>query len=291
MPSLADHQSNEYVKALVTGDSGSGKTGSLASLARAGYKLRILDFDNGLDVLKQYILKDCPEAIGNIEYRTLRDKRKATETGLQVSEAKAYINALKMLDKWSYSYGGQKVDLGTPATWGPECILVIDSLTRLCDAAFDYYEPLVPKGKSGEKDNRSVYYNAQQGIAELLALITGEDFRTNVIVMAHIRYVERQDGVTKGYPRAVGSALSPDIPTYFNSVIQAETDASGKRKYHTIATAMCDLKNPRPFAMASTYPIGEGLASFFEVLLNQGRVDKKPKPEPVADATPVRRRV
>jgi Tfp pilus assembly pilus retraction ATPase PilT len=51
MPSMLDHESNELVKILVAADSGSGKTGSLASLVDAGFNLRILDFDNGLSVL------------------------------------------------------------------------------------------------------------------------------------------------------------------------------------------------------------------------------------------------
>ena len=40
MPSLANHQSNEFTKMLLEGDSGSGKTGSLASLVAAGFSLR-----------------------------------------------------------------------------------------------------------------------------------------------------------------------------------------------------------------------------------------------------------
>jgi AAA domain len=274
MPSLADHQSNQFVKLLLEGDSGSGKTGALSSLVAAGYKLRILDFDNGLDVLKQFVLKDCPEKIENVEFRTLRDKRKATEQGLSIDgNPKAYPTALKMLDKWKYG----DVDLGVPSRWGPDCVLVLDSLTRFSDAAFDFYEPLTVVGKGGDKDGRAVYYNAQQGVEEVLALLTGEAFETNVIVISHIRYIQRQDGTTKGYPNSVGSALGPNIPTYFNSVVLAETEPGGKRTLKTLATPMIDLKNPRPFAMAATYPIGEGLASFFEVLLNQGRVDKKPK--------------
>ena len=60
MPSLANHQSNEYTKMLLEGDSGSGKTGSLASLVAAGFSLRILDMDNGLEPLKQFVQKECP---------------------------------------------------------------------------------------------------------------------------------------------------------------------------------------------------------------------------------------
>ncbi len=81
MPTLTHHQSNEYTKLLITGDSGSGKTGALTPLVTAGYKLRILDMDNGLETLKQFVLRECPDKIGNVEFRTLRDKRKASPLG------------------------------------------------------------------------------------------------------------------------------------------------------------------------------------------------------------------
>src|SRR5215470_12003930 len=128
MPTLQDHQSNEYVKLLVEGDSKSGKTGALVSLVKAGYDLRVLDYDNGLDVLKQYIRRDCPARLGSVEFRTLRDKRKATVEGPIIDGApKAFVTGLQMLDRWKYD----DVDLGVPATWGPDYILVVDSLTFL----------------------------------------------------------------------------------------------------------------------------------------------------------------
>mgnify|MGYP001496439716 CR=1 FL=1 len=50
MTSLADHHASSLVKMLYIGDSGTGKTGSLVSLVDAGYKVHVLDMDNGLDV-------------------------------------------------------------------------------------------------------------------------------------------------------------------------------------------------------------------------------------------------
>ena len=263
MPALSQHQSNVFTKMLIMGDSGTGKSGALASLVKAGYKLRILDFDNGLDVLKQFVYKDCPENIDNVEYRTLQDKLKATPLGSVIDGApKAFPTALKMLDRWKYD----DVDLGVPAEWGPDCILVIDSLTFASKAAFDFREGLVIKGHSGKYDERMVYFDAQMAIEKVLATLKGENFRTNVIVIAHVKYIEREDGTRKGYPTSVGSALSPNIPTYFNTVALCETKAGGKRTIQTVATAMIDLKNPKPFAMAPSYPIETGLADFFAVL-------------------------
>ncbi len=267
MPLLSKHQSNDFTKLLVEGDSGSGKTGALTSLVSAGYKLRILDFDNGLEPLKQFILRECPEKINNVEFVSLRDERKAGPEGPTVTSPKAFIRAIKLLDRWRYKDdSGTEVDLGDPAEWGPDCILVIDSLTFMSDAAFDFREPLAPKSRDGKYDMRAVYGDAQSAIENVLALLTSESFRTNVIVISHIKYVDNPDGTRKGYPTAIGSALSPVIPRYFNSVALCQTSAGGKRTVQTAATAMIDLKNPKPFAMEKSYPIETGLADFFAVL-------------------------
>jgi hypothetical protein len=272
MPSLANHQSNQFTKLLIEGDSGSGKTGSLTSLVAAGYKLRILDYDNLLETLKQFIMKECPERIGNVEYRTLRDKRKATPLGSIIDgPPKAFVDGIKMLDRWKYD----DVDLGVPSEWGPEYVVVLDSLTRFSDAAFDFREPLVPRSRDGKYDVRAVYKDAQDAVENTLAGLTGENFRTNVIVISHVKYVDNPDGSRKGYPLSVGSALSPVIPSYFNSVALCQTTAGGKRTIQTAATAMIDLKNPKPFAMAPTYPVETGLAEFFKVLREKPNEQKR----------------
>lgn len=262
MTSLANHQSSKFTKLLLIGDSKSGKTGALAPLA-AKFKLRIIDFDNGLDALAQIVRRDNPKALENIEYRTLRDRLKSTPMGSVVDgQATAFIEALRMLDHWKYD----GVDLGKPAEWGPECILVLDSLTFMSDAAFRFREPLVPRSKDGKYDVRAVYKDAQDAIESVLALLTSESFRTNVIVISHVRYVDNPDGTKKGYPTAIGSALSPQIPRYFNSVALAQTGPGGKRQIQTAATAMIDLANPAAFKMLPTLPIETGLGTFFDVL-------------------------
>lgn len=262
MANLADHPSAEFTKLLLIGDSKAGKTGSLVSLVSAGYKLRILDLDNLLDPLKYFILRDCPDKIANVEYRSLRDKQKATALGPVIDgKPKAYVEAIKMLDRWKYD----DVDLGPPADWGPDCILVIDSLSRFCDAAYDFRLPLAVVGRSGEIDLRAVYGDAQDAVENNIALLTSESFRTNVIVIAHVQYIELPDGKTKGFPQGVGQKLSPKIPQYFPSVV-LYTNKGGKRTLQTNSTPLIDLANPKPFAMAASYPIETGLAQFFGVL-------------------------
>lgn len=262
MPSLANHHSSEFTKVLLLGDSKAGKTGSLVSLVKAGYKLRILDLDNLLDTLSAYVMKECPELIDNVEFRTLRDKRKSSPLGPMIDgKPTAYIDAIRMLDNWKYD----DIDLGKPAEWGPGCILVIDSLSRLCDAAYDFREPLATRGKSGEVDLRAVYGDAQDAIENNLANLTSTNFRTNVIVIAHVQYMDLPDGSKKGFPQGVGQKLSPKIPQYFPTVI-LYSNKGGKRTIQTNSSPLVDLANPKPFEMQPSYPIETGLADIFKIL-------------------------
>ena len=290
MPTLANHQSNEFVKILLEGDSKSGKTGSLSSLVSAGYSLRILDYDNGLDVLKQFVLRDCPERIGNVEFRTLRDRRKATPAGSVVEGTpRAFTDGLRMLDRWKYD----DVDLGPPAEWGSDCILVIDSLTFMSNAAFDWAEPLVPRGRDGKFDPRAVYRIAQDAVSQVFATITSEAMRTNVILISHIKYVENEDGTKKGYPNSVGSALSPSIPTWFNNIVRYKT-VGGIRKIETQASAMFDLATSKPFTMPKEVTIDKGLAEIFNHLREKeapSHVEPIVKLTPTPTNNPIRRRM
>lgn len=275
MPSLANHQSNDFTKLLLLGDAKSGKTGSLVSLVKAGYKLRILDLDNLLDVLKYYIQEQCPDKIGNVEFRSIRDKMKSSPTGAVIDgQAKAWIAAIKMLDSWKYTEDGVETDLGKPAEWGPDCILVIDSLSRLCDAAYDFHESIIPVGKSGDYDGRAVYGNAQNDVEKILALLTSKSMATNVIVIAHGTYIDLPDGTKKIFPQGVGQKLSPKIPQYFPSYVRYK-NIGGKRSIQIESDSMIDLANPKPFAMAKSYPIDTGLAEFFSVLRDPPKEVKK----------------
>lgn len=267
MPSLADHQSNSYVKLLAIGDSKSGKTGSLVSLVKAGYKLRILDTDNLLDILKNMVLRECPELVGNVEFRTIRDKRKSGPAGAVIAGApKAFIDAVKMIDMWKYTTeDGELVDLGKPAEWGSDCILVLDSLSRLCDAAYDWADTMNLPGKGGDKDGRATYGMAQDAIENLLAMLTSDTFECNVLVIGHVQFLEQEGGKVKGFPQGVGAKLSPKIPQYFPSYVLYE-NKNGKRTISTSTTPLMDLANPHPFEMEKSYPIETGLAQFFAVL-------------------------
>jgi len=248
---------------LFLGDSKSGKTTALWSLVKAGYKLRILDLDNLLDPFKERLLAECPKEIAGVEYRTLRDKYKTGPLGVTLDgPAKAFVDAMKMLDNWKYD----DTDLGKPKEWGPDCILVVDSLSRLCDAAYDFHDMIIKPGKSGEKDGRAVYGLAQDAVEMVLANLTSATFETNVIVICHGQYMEQPDGISKIFPQGVGQKLSPKIPQYFPVYIRLKKSGE-KRVLQLESDVMIDLAMPKLKAFETkTLDVDTGLAQIFQTL-------------------------
>lgn len=257
MPSLADHQGASLIRALYIGDPTTGKTGSLASLVAAGYKIGILDFDNKLSVLKHFVMQTCPEKIGNVSAITLRDKYKSTNNGPIVQTPKAYVEGVKFLNEWE--------DKSIPSEWGPDHILVLDSGSSMGVAAMEWAKGMNP----GAKDPRQWYFTAQQSFLNMIQLLTSETFNTHVIVISHVNWKEMQDGTTKGWANAIGSALGPQLGRYFNCILLADKAGQGKnvrRVIRTVQTDTIDLITPAPFKIDGELPLDTGLATIFSKL-------------------------
>lgn len=251
MPTLDNHQSDQYTKLLYIGDSSTGKTGSLVSLLTANYKLKILDLDNGLDPLVQYGRKaQCDLSL--VEFETIRDVYRSSKGGPVIKgQPKAFTTSLDKLTEWS------EIE-------DPNCFFVLDTLGTFGRSAFEWAKGLNPIAK----DPRQWYFTAQQAVESTISLITGADFKMNVIVISHVNYKELIEGIHKGYPSAVGTALGPQLPKYFNTLILAESYGSGtnvKRKIKTVPNGVIDLKIPSPEA-SHEYPLETGLADIIKLL-------------------------
>jgi AAA domain-containing protein len=251
MPTLDNHQSDRFTKLIYIGDSSTGKTGSLVSLVAAGYKFKILDMDNGLETLKIYARQSGLDLSG-VEYETYRDEYRSTSAGpLIKGGAKAFTNALSKMTEWS--------EIEDEKT-----IFVLDSLSAYGRAAFEWAKGMNPTAK----DPRQWFYQAQQAVESTVALLTGENFKMNVILISHVNYKEIIEGIMKGHVNAIGTALGPVIPRYFNTLLLAESIGAGKnvkRKIKTLPTGVIDLKIPSPQAEAE-YPLETGLADIFKLL-------------------------
>jgi hypothetical protein len=266
MTALTDHQSTQVTKLLLIGDSGSGKTGALASLAEAGFNLRILDFDNGLDVLSNILRTRPAGALERVEFETLTDPMRNVSGRLVPRSATVWQRTAKLLDNWSIANGASR-DLGPVTTWGPQDVLVIDSLTMLSNAAMNLV--LSMNARLGQQPHQSDWYVGQQMIEGLLQMLYDEGVGCNVIVISHITYIGDDNGPVHGYPNTLGKALPPKVGRYFNSILQARTTGMGttaKRQILTNTQGFVELKNTAPTRVPATLPLETGLADYFKAV-------------------------
>lgn len=256
MPPLNDHIATKIIKCLNVGDPGAGKTGGLAGLLKLDLKLRIWDYDNLLGSLLSYVKKDYPDKIGNVSYATL------TDAPVQGVIPTAYSRGKKLLNEWIIG----DENLGKPTDWGDDVVIVIDTLSSLSQAAFAYSKAMNPQAK----EQRSWYFTAQDLVRDTLSILKSDAIKCNVIVNAHLNYDKNHIGVTRGYPRSIGSAMNSEIGGGFNMILLTETSADGKaRVIRTQSNGIVELKNPVAFKLPDTLPLGTGLATIFEAVRSQ----------------------
>jgi hypothetical protein len=219
MPSILDATSP--VKSLIIGKSGSGKTGATASLVTAGYNLRILDTDKGVNTLKSLLTDprypyaklikdrkiDLNKAVRYVSIDTAmkvrgvtrklpgEGNRTTTENILAPVDAKAWTKAVELLVHWKEP----DFDLGPVNTWGPNDILVIDSFSTLAKCAYYFNQSL--NGRLGARDEGYDYQRdvggAQTQLTRLLELLYDSSIKCNVLVISHITWVDETKGVAE----------------------------------------------------------------------------------------------
>lgn len=256
MPNLTEHPSGQVVKLLNIGESGAGKTGALASLAAAGYNLHILDYDSGLDILRNVL---TPEAAKRVRYETLRDQIVFTNG---VPKLKPPVHAYKDAGKTLTAWDADK--------FGPNDVLVLDSLTTFSDAAFN--EALMLAGRLNQRPQLQDYGWLADSVKLFIEMITSDMIPCNVVVNTHIRFFagDAEEMTTaRGLPNAKGQEISRIVSRYFNTVVLSRSFGSGpatKRVISTQPQGVVEVKTSQP-SVKPTYPITTGLAELFKDIL------------------------
>ena len=294
------------IKMILLGQPSTGKTSALCALAKAGYNLRVLDFDNGIDILMN--LARRAGVADRISHITLTEPMGVVEdvnpkTGqfswdVRPVRAEVWSKTLRLLNNWKFEREGITHDFGKPSKWTDDTVLVLDSLSRLSDAAFNYLQSLngnLGKLQSAHKgyDPRRDFWDSQQLLAKLMTLIFSDTLQCNIIINAHIKYiakpgqdnVEDDNKVYQGFPQTIGSAFSTQIASFFNTVLLARLDSDDKRRLYTEPQDIVGTKNVVPFGVKPHYPIETGLAEYFEAV--RGKLALEPpsiSPEPEQNA-------
>lgn len=280
MASLREHASTDVLKLLLVGDSSSGKTCALAALAEAGYKLRIADLDNGIPALKNLILSPKspfkPHTADNIEsIVTLTEKMRSVGGFPCPADATVFPKLVNLLANWKDG----ETNYGPITSWGPDTVLVLDSGSRLGDAAYNY---MAKMGGYLGKDATGFEYQrlsgaAQSKVADILKTLYDSSVKCHVIVITHVVLTNTDGSAPKpddgkeirGYPNFIGSKSAPKYPQYFNNVLEVTRTSSTRRVIRTMPMGLLDLKNSSPMNTKKEYMQERGLAEFFRDVLGK----------------------
>lgn len=284
---------NPALRILVVGYPGTAKTGSLASLLNAGFKIRYLDFDGNLDPLLQYTR---PEMLANLDVAYFEDRMRSGAQAIEpIGIPQAFANAFKQLDDWkTQDANGNEISLGASSDWGPDTIVVLDSLTKMGDAAFRRSMKMQNKTPLNTTDR--VWGLAMQEQSAFIERLTSANNKHHVIVLAHLKMIGPKDTrsgesdiastikhqiadilPTRLYPSALGWQLPQAIGGEFPIVIEATkvTKATGTTRTLNLAPRqLLDVKFPG--ALGTDFPqtldIGDGMLRVFKAL-SPGSVD------------------
>ena len=251
------------VRLCILGYPGAGKTGALACLANAGFKLRILDYDGNLEPLVQYTK---PECLKNIEVAQLKDKfRSGQKTIEPVGIPDAFSRGFKLMDNWKYKDGDTEVDFGKSKDWGRDTIVVLDSLTSMGDAS--YYRAMALSNKTQQTMTDAAWGLAMKEQEGFIRRLMDENNPHHTIVLSHLKMITPRTArkgdddltikikndigelvPTRLFPSALGWALPQDIGKHFPVILMLETihGAGGrcKRVFRSVPRPELDLKYP-----------------------------------------------
>lgn len=269
---------------MIVGYPGTGKTGAIASLANAGFKIRMLDYDGNYESLLNFTK---PEMLPNIDIISLEDKLRAGVNFIEPNGVPdAFAKGLKAMDNWEYEEDGEKVSLGRSRDWGMDTVVVLDSLTSMGVSAFR--RAMVMQGKSPGNITQQVWMLAMNEQDQFIEKLTSPHNRFHVVVLAHLKMISPKD-IQKGddpltqelkrevadliptklFPNALGQNLPPTIAGHFPTVLLAENDFKNGnligRKLKTQSKPELDLKVPAK-NLPKDFDLETGLLKVFEMI-------------------------
>ncbi len=279
MPDFSEYPESDLIKMIYMGDSGAGKTGSLVSLAAAGYNIRILDVDKGGQIIRDYVtnpssmylqaktglwtVEQCKAVASRMNYVQISETF-TVMNGRPVPKGDSWQKILNQLTEWK---DGEK-NYGKLESWTSNDILVIDSFSRVCDARM--YLELVMNARAISGRQQQDYWKVQDDLERFLEMLVSPAIKCHVILVCHVDYVEKDDKTIRGMPQSMGKALGPKIGQHFNHALLAKTTGQGtlaKHKIFTKTQGSIDLKNAAPLKVKPEYELETGLLEYFNAVV------------------------
>lgn len=220
-------------KVLLMGDSGTGKTYSIGTLvdwaARHGKEVFVLFTDQGLETLMGYWkdagrevpenlhwmevipqplkpteLLDMAEKVGTLSYDSL------TKTTKTPNKDNAHVKIIRALINFKDDRTGK--EYGDVLTWGLDRIFVIDNLTEVAEA--------IVKMTIGARPTMAP---PDYGVGQNNLMNFIRTYATGIYTFVLICHLSREKNELTGgvqlMPKAIGTAISQDIPKPFSDAI------------------------------------------------------------------------
>lgn len=255
-------------RVLLCGEPASGKTGALAQLSNAGFRLFIHDFDQNARVIGSYLKPDhAPIFINTYTVAKMTNSGLFTKDNSAagreaIAEMKRFC---KNLEHWGK--GSSDEDFGPSSALTARDVVVIDSGTFLGDLLL----MAATEDPETKKDGRSLYNVAGKYYASILDYLTGNKMGATVLVLTHIMQTGEKDdkgqiiGKAKDIPVAVGEKAGKRMQTYFSDIWHLEVDRAGNRSIKTSATDRAALRTSAPNVIKAVEPFD--VASMFNRLI------------------------
>lgn len=252
-------------RVLICGEPAAGKTGAIAQLANAGYRILFFDLDCNARVIGSYLKPGHADiyiesfAAAKITNTNLFDGKSKTATLDAVKEMRRFCS---LLEHWKTP----TEDLGLTEKLTPKDVIVIDSGTFLGDMLL----LAAHEDPETKRDLRSLYNVAGKYYGAILDFLTGRRVGASVIMLTHIMQTGDKDeqgkiiGNARDIPVGVGEKFSKKMQTYFSDIFHLEVDRAGNRIFKTSATNKASLRTSAADKIKATEPFD--LASIMDRL-------------------------
>lgn len=252
-------------RVLVYGEPASGKTGCIAQLANAGYRILLHDLDQNARVIGSY-LKPGHADVFIKTYEVAKLAGTAIFEGGQKDITKKAVQELRAFTKMLEHWNEDGDDLGPAASLTSKDVVVIDSGTFLGELLL----MAAHEDPETKKDGRSLYNVAGRYYGAILDYLCGKRMGASVLVLTHLMQTGDKDDQGKiiakarDIPVAVGEKMSKRMPTYFSDIWHLEVDRAGNRRFNTAATSQAGLRTSAPDKIKAVEPFD--IASMFNRL-------------------------
>lgn len=238
---------------LLMGGIGSGKTYAISTLLEAGLKVFVIITEpTGLDTLLDVVHSKRLD-VSNLHWRAITPARAsfkglidiANKVSVMDFEALSklrpsgnrrdaqWISVLHQLDKFKSDKDDK--DYGDITSFGPDCAVVLDSLSGLNLMAMDLVIGDKPNAHQGE-------WGTAMGMLEKLLLTLCSSLKCTFVLTSHLeREVNEITGGSTIGASALGRKLGPKIPRFFSETVMAYRD--GDKFYWSTTAVGVDLKN------------------------------------------------